>query len=174
MENVEYFREGEAVDIQSTSGKSVPQLAPPMEEFERALRDYALPSIGIPPVSRQPTIQKNNFEIIILQLIKNIQFMGLPNEDPNTHVSNFLEVCDTMKYKGFSDDAMHLRIFTFSLKDKAKHWLNSEPPEFITTWDVLVHKFLSKFLLSAKAAKMRIEIHNFAQYEGETFYEAWD
>ena len=92
MENVGGFREGEEVDIQSTSEKSVLQLAPPMEEFERALRDYALPSIGIPSVSRQPTIQKNNFEIIILQLIKSIQFMRLPNEDPNTHISNFLKV----------------------------------------------------------------------------------
>ena len=25
-----------------------------------------------------------------------------------------------------------------------------------------------------KAAKMKIEIHNFAQNEGDTFYEAWD
>ena len=37
-----------------------------------------------------------------------------------------------------------------------------------------MHKFLSKNFPPAKAAKMRIEIHNFAQYEGETFYEPWD
>ena len=37
-----------------------------------------------------------------------------------------------------------------------------------------MHKFLSKFLLPEKAAKMRIEIHKFYQYERETFYEACD
>ena len=93
--------------------------------------------------------------------------MGLTNEDPNTYVSNFLEVCDTVKYNGVS-----LRLFPFSLKDKVKHWIKSEPPDSINTWDDLVHKFLSKFFPPAKAANMRIEIHNFALFEGETFYEA--
>ena len=48
---------------------------------------------------RRPTIQANNFKIkpIALKLIQNIQFMGLTNKDPNTHISNFLEVCDTVK-----------------------------------------------------------------------------
>ena len=98
--------------------------------------------------------------------------MGLTNEDPNTYVSNFLEVCDTVKYNGVSDDAICLRLFPFSLKDKAKHWIKLEPPDSINTSDDLVHKFLSKFFPSAKEANMRIEIHNFAQFEGETFYDA--
>ena len=50
MENVEGFREGEDVDIQSTSGESVLQSAPPMEDLEEALRDYALPQADIPPM----------------------------------------------------------------------------------------------------------------------------
>ena len=84
-----------------------------MEEFERALRDYALSHAGIPPVIRESAIQANNFKIkpITLQLIQNIPFMGLPNEDPNTHTSNFLEVCDTMKYKGVSNSPKTFPIF---------------------------------------------------------------
>ena len=50
--------------------------------------------------------------------------MGLPHEDLNTHISNLLEVCDTVKYNRVSDDAIRLWLFPFSLKDKAKHWLN--------------------------------------------------
>ena len=98
--------------------------------------------------------------------------MGLPNEDPNMHISNFFEVCDMVKYNGVSDDAICLRLFPFSFKDKAKHWLNSEPPDSITFWDSLVHKFLSKIFPPKQATKMRIEIHNFSRYKGETFYEA--
>ena len=101
----------------------MPQSANPMEDLEKALRDYALPPAGIPPLIRRPTIQANNFELksITLQLLQNIQFMGLPNEDPNTLISNFLEVCDMVKYNRVSDDATCLRLFPFSLKDKAKH-----------------------------------------------------
>ena len=145
-----------------------------MEKFDRALRDYALRSTGIPLVIRPPAIKANNFEInpIILKLIQNIQFMGLPSKDPNTHISNFLKVCETVKYNGLSNDAIHLRLFPFSLKDKVKHWLNLEPSDSMTTWDVLVHKFLLKFFPLRKTTNMRIKMHNFSQFEGETFYEA--
>ena len=125
MENVEGYREGEEVEVNSTNGETVPQSAPPMEDLERALRDYALPLFGVPLVIRQSDIQVNNFELkpIELKLIQNIQFMGLQNEDPNGHISNFLEVCDMVKYNGVSNDVIRLRLFPFSLKDKVKHWL---------------------------------------------------
>ena len=129
----------------------MPSTTPPMEDFDKALRDYALLLVGIPP------IQANNFEIkpITPQLIQNIQFMGLPHEDPNSHISNFLEVCDTVKYNGVSDNVICLRLFPFYLKDKVKHWLNSEPPDSITTWVDLVQKFLAKFFPPA-TTKTRI------------------
>ena len=52
MENIEGCREGEEVDIKSTSGESMPQSASPMEDLVKALRDYALPLAGIPPMIR--------------------------------------------------------------------------------------------------------------------------
>ena len=164
MANVEGFGEGEKVDIQSTNGEGVTQLPLPMEDLEKALRDYALPPAGIAPVIRRLAIQTNNFELkpITLQLVQNIQFMGLLNEGSNAHISNFLEVRDTVKYNEVSDDAIRLRLFPFSLKDKAKHWPNSKPPRSITSWGSLVNNFLLKILPPTKVAKMRIEILNFA------------
>ena len=83
-------------------------------------------------------------------------------------------MCDTVKYNGVSDDAIRLKLFPFSLKEKAKHWLILEPPDSITSWDDLLNKFLARFFPLAKAAKLRIHISNFYQYEGESFYEAWE
>ena len=125
---------------------------------------------------RRSTIQANNFELksITRHLLQGIQFHGLAHDDLNAHILNFLEVCNTVKYNRVSDDAIRLRLFPFSLKEKAKHWLISEPPDSITLWDDLLNKFLARFFPQAKATKLRIDISSFYQYEGKSFYEAWE
>ncbi|KAL5581832.1 hypothetical protein UlMin_014274 [Ulmus minor] len=102
------------------------------------------------------------------------QFGGMSKDDPNSHISYFLEVCELFKHNGVSDDAIRLRVFPFSLRDKAKEWLNSLPPGTITTWNELVQKFLAKFFPPAKTAKLRNEITSFTQYDQESLYEAWE
>ena len=173
LEHIEGFEEKE---VESRRGGSVHLDVATMDTHLRPIRDYALQSSVTPPVIRRPVIQANNFELksITLQLLQAIQFHYLAHEDPNFHILNFLEVCDTVKYNGVSDEAIHLWLFPFSLKEKAKHWLISEPPNSNTSWDKLVNKFLARFFPLAKAAKLTIDISNFCQYIGETFYEAWE
>ena len=73
-----------------------------------------------------------------------------------------------------ADDAIQLRLFPFSLRDKAKVWLNSLPPGLITTWEELAQRFLAKYFPPAKTAKLRNDITTFIQFEGESLYEAWE
>ncbi|KAM6559046.1 hypothetical protein CsatA_028285 [Cannabis sativa] len=51
-----------------------------------------------------------------------LQFGRLPSEDPNMHLFNFEELCQTFKMNGVSDDAIRLRLFPFSLRERAKTW----------------------------------------------------
>ena len=104
----------------------------------RTLVDFAMPDIssnfgGIVA----PTIANNNFEIkpSIIQMVQNNQFGGLQGEDPYAHILTFLNVCATFKINGMTDDAIRLRLFPFSVRDKAQLWLASLPNESITTWD---------------------------------------
>ena len=78
-----------------------------MDTLLRPIRDYALPPSVTPHVIRRPQIQANNFELkpITLQLLQAIPFHGLAHEDPNAHILNFLEVYDTVKYNGVSDES---------------------------------------------------------------------
>jgi hypothetical protein len=69
----------------------------------------------------------------------------------------------TFKITGASNDALRLRMLPFSLKDKAKVWLNNLQPGYITTWDFLVQKFLSKCFPLIKTAKLMSEINSFSQ-----------
>ena len=52
---------------------------------------------------------------------------------------------DTSNIKNLSDDALKLRLFPFSLKDKAKSWLYSLESESIETYDQLTYAFIQVF-----------------------------
>ena len=109
-----------------------------------------------------------------LQRLQNILFHGLPNENLNMHLTNFIEVCDMVKYNGVIEEALRMRLFPLSLGDKAKHWLTSQQPNSITSWNNLVQKFLTKFFPLGKIAQLVQEINTFRQLEGESLAEAWD
>ncbi|EOY00321.1 Uncharacterized protein TCM_010153 [Theobroma cacao] len=102
-----------------------------------------------------------------------VQFRGLLNDDLKAHISNFLEICDTFKHNRVTDDAIHLILFLFSLRDKAKVWLYSLPTRFIMTLDELAQKFLAKFF-PTKTTKMRNDITSFMQLNARLLYEAWE
>ena len=68
------------------------------------------------------------------------------------HLTNFIEVYDTIKYNGVIEEALRLRLFPLSLGYRAKHWLTSQLPDFITSWNDLVQKLLRKFFPPAKIA----------------------
>ena len=65
-------------------------------------------------------------------------------------------------------------MFPFSLKDKAKAWLNSLEVGSISTWEVLVKKFLNKYFPIHKTIALRREINVFVQIYGENFNECWE
>ena len=90
------------------------------------------------------------------------------------HLTNFIEVCDTIKYNGVTEEALRLRLFSLSLGDRAKYWLTSQPPDSIASWNDLVLKFLKKLFLLAKIAQLVQEINTFRQLEGENLVEAWE
>lgn len=148
------------------------------EEIQKSLRDYAVPTVsGVHTSIARPAVQAHTFEIkpSIIQMIQShVQFGGSPHDDPNEHITNFLEICDTFRSNGVSSDAVRLRLFPFSLRDKAKSWLNSLAAGSIVTWEDLAQKFLAKFFPPAKTAKMRNDITSFSQSDGESLYEAWE
>ncbi|KAL0459163.1 UNVERIFIED_CONTAM: hypothetical protein Slati_0543500 [Sesamum latifolium] len=149
-----------------------------MGVVERPMMEYSFPTAdGTISSITKPAVQTNNFEIklTIIQIIRSsVQFSGLPNDDLNKYFLNFLEICDTFRFNGVSNDAVRLRIFPFSLCDTAKDWLQSLLAGSITTWAALIQKFLAKYFSPAKTAKMLNNITSFVQLDRESLYEAWE
>ena len=122
--------------------------------MDRPLYDYIQPKLNdVQSNIRRPPNQAETFEIkpeFIHMIQKLHQFSGLPSKNPYDHLVQFLQLYDTFKYSGASDDAIRLRLFPLSLKDKARSWLYSFPSDYFTTWDVLANKFLHKYFPPAK------------------------
>jgi len=79
-------------------------------------------------------------------------------EDPNLHLLIFLKVCNTLQMNRFSTNAICLRLFPFSLTDKARAWFHSLPPNSITMWEELIRAFLAKYFPPSKTMHLRNQI----------------
>ncbi|KAK3205400.1 hypothetical protein Dsin_019446 [Dipteronia sinensis] len=75
-------------------------------------------------------------------------------------------------YNEVSEDAVKVKLFPFSLKDRAKEWLHSLPPDSITTWEELEQTFLDKYFPLGKTACFRNEITSLSQFDNGSLYEA--
>ncbi|KAK6125377.1 hypothetical protein DH2020_040881 [Rehmannia glutinosa] len=107
-------------------------------------------------------------------MVQQNQFGGSVVDDPNAHLAIFLEICDTIIMNGVPDEAIRLRLFPFSLRDKARQWLQTFPLGSITSWDDLTEKFMAKFFPPSKTLQLKNEIAQFHQFDFEPLYEAWE
>ncbi|XP_058742467.1 uncharacterized protein LOC131614954 [Vicia villosa] len=146
-----------------------------MGEQPRPLKSYAIPSQAEPHNSiAPPAIEANNFELkpSLLSAVQHNQFSGNATEDPNLHLSVFLQYADTVKTNGASLEAIRLRLFPFSSRDRARAWLQSLPANSVTTWNELKKVFLASYFPPSKTAMLRAQINGFRQKDNESLFEA--
>ncbi|KAJ4706582.1 DNA-directed DNA polymerase [Melia azedarach] len=148
------------------------------DDRDRAIREYAVPIFNeLNPGIVRPEIQAPQFELkpVMFQMLQTVgQFSGMPTEDPYLHLRLFIEVSDSFKLPGVTENALRLKLFTYSLRDRARAWLNSLPSDLVTTWQELAEKFLIKYFPPTKNAKLRNKITAFQQVDEESLYEAWE
>ena len=85
-----------------------------------------------------------------------------------------MEVSDTFKLPGVTKEALRLKLFLYSLRDRGRAWLNSLPLDLVATWDDLAKRFLKKYFPSTKNAQLRVDITSFKQMKDESLYETWE
>ena len=71
------------------------------------------------------------------------------------------------KKKDVDNDVVKLKLFPFSLRDRAKIWVSSLPRNSINSWDKCKDAFITKYFLPAKNISLRTQIMNFKQLEHE-------
>ncbi|CAM8999299.1 unnamed protein product [Rhodiola kirilowii] len=153
------------------------QQHPVQQPVRRTLGDYTAPRVtGFQSAIAPPGIANNTWELKIwlIQMVQNNQFSGRMNEDPHQHLKRFVQMCNTMKTNGVPPESYYMRLFPFSLSDKASRWLDSHADGTFTTWEKLAEAFLQQYFPPSKTAHFRNQIISFRSMDGETLYEAWE
>ncbi|RVW48846.1 hypothetical protein CK203_117150 [Vitis vinifera] len=99
-----------------------------LNEF-RSMRDRMHPPRMSAPSCIVPPTEQLVIRPYLVPLLPT--FHGMESENPYAHIKEFEDVCNTFQEGGASIDLMRLKLFPFTLKDKAKIWLNSLRPRTI-------------------------------------------
>ncbi|CAL8112282.1 unnamed protein product [Prunus armeniaca] len=124
----------------------------------RALEDYAQPVIPNSPSCILLPTEARNYELKSSHFHMLPSFYGLPNEDPLSHIKEFYNVVSGLPLQGVSEANLRMRVFPYTLKDRAKNWLMTLAPGSLTTWDAVAKKFLEKFNIRIGS---RVSSHEF-------------
>lgn len=89
--------------------------------------------------------EANNFFLHhgLITMVKANQFSGRTESDPNSHLSSFLDIYDTIRMNQVSKDVIRLKMFMFSLRDRTKHLFNGYDKSIIHSWEELHKLFLN-------------------------------
>ena len=101
-------------------------------------------------------------------------FYGDDNAEPYKHLDEFEEICSTLRMAEFSDEILRLKLFPFSLMDRAKYWLHTLPAGSITTWEQMTAIFLQKYFPIGRTNDIKRALTNFSHVEGEKFHKSWE
>ncbi|KAK8690901.1 hypothetical protein V6N13_074427 [Hibiscus sabdariffa] len=144
----------------------------------RTVRDYLAEDLdGLNPAVTIPEFEAEHFELkpVMFNMLNTLgQFGGSPAENARQHLKSFLEICNSFKIHGVSNDVLKLKLFPYSLRDKAKAWLNNVPPGSLQSWTELCRSFLAKFSYTNMTDHLQNQITSFRQEDDEAMHEAWE
>jgi hypothetical protein len=144
-------------------------------DHTRSLRDLFTPvATNAPSCIVLPPTNATHFDLKphVIQLLPS--FHGLDLENLYSHVKKFKDIGAMFKFQKKFEESMHLRLFPFSLHDRAKAWLDTNMLGSITSWKNLLNKFYNNFFPMSKVNECRKEISSFTQEEDEKFSESWE
>ena len=128
----------------------------------KTIREFSTPLAANVAIGPNVINADTHFELTpaLIAMVQASPFCGKAHEDANAHLQHFLEMCSTFTIKGVTQEAIHLRLFPFSLLGKAKQWFYSNH-NAVGTWDKCSNAFLVKFFLMGKTNALRNKISNF-------------
>ena len=92
-------------------------------------------------------------------------------EDPYRHVDEHSQVCEIYQIHNILGDVMKVKLFSTTIRDRAKYWFHKLGKEF-TSWAEVEEEFLRKYYSIGKITSIWKAIREFIQGLSETFHKA--
>ncbi|GJT93411.1 DNA-directed DNA polymerase [Tanacetum coccineum] len=131
-------------DEASSSVNSKRKITPPIKSLQEHSSLNASSFLNLIILLEEPTNKVLDAQDILL-VQDTCSFQGLCTENTIHYIKYLFSIVDHLQADEATKDASRLCLFHFSLKGKAKEWLDKISPETITSWEQLVSKFLDKF-----------------------------
>jgi hypothetical protein len=106
-------------------------------------------SLG-PPKSIEP-ILTSSYELhpcLIKMIQNNYSFSGEDDENPYSHLEEFLQISACLRIAGTSDNTLRWKLFPFSLTGIAKRWYDRNIGSMGGDWETLCSEFCLHFFPS--------------------------
>jgi hypothetical protein len=93
----------------------------------RCINDFSALSSAKVRTDSETNMRDGSFKLkpALNNMVQQSSFYGKDSEDANALLQHFLEICSTFTIRGVTQDAVHLRLFPFSLLEKVKQWFYS-------------------------------------------------
>ncbi|CAN6579468.1 unnamed protein product [Malus baccata var. baccata] len=138
-----------------------------LKELSVSGLDNAAPLCIQYPTAAQGKMEEFELKSSLLHHIP--KFHGLSMEDPNKHLKEFEVVCSSMTPVNVDGSILKMKVFPFSLMDKANDWLYELAPGTVTSWESMKRACLEKFFPTSRIILLRKKISGIQQEEGESF-----
>ncbi|GFZ02203.1 hypothetical protein Acr_15g0008110 [Actinidia rufa] len=166
MGNTEFDREVEDRDHMSNAGE--------VEAQTRTMRDYMNPARQTPISAIVLPAHHTTLNLRSGMLQALPHFNGCESERPYTHLKDFEDACSIFQDNSCPREVLLLKLFPFTLKEKAKSWFNSLRPRSIYSWNAMEGEFLKKKFPENRTEALRRAISQFVPNSGESFFQAWE
>ncbi|KAK1685758.1 hypothetical protein QYE76_046606 [Lolium multiflorum] len=131
------------------------------------------PKFATSPINIKDKDYDFSLDLSHISIVEKTPFCGTEKESAVEHMIELSTLSSL-----FSDDVKKrtyfvAKIFPFSLKDDAKTWYNSLPPDSINSPKELLDVFFRKYFPASAQHIALQRIYNFDQEDGEKLPEAW-
>ena len=138
------------------------------EQPEKTMRDYLNPEKNAQTscIVFPEMLPANTFSVKPNHISLLPYFHGRDQESAYAHMRDFDEIVGTIVSHDGQKESARLKLFPFSLKDKAKSWFNTIAPQSIANWKELQQLFYKKFCPIHRTRKLMFSIQTFKEKGG--------